>query len=343
MIDLRSDTVTKPSPTMLKAMLNAKVGDDVYGEDPTINELQEYVANLLNKEAALFVPTGTMSNQLCLKVLTKPGDEILIEKDAHIFYFETAAPSIISNIQLRQIGSTNGEMPLEEIEDSIRPDVYYLPKTACICLENTHNRHGGTIISLEYINKISNIAKKHNLALHLDGARIWNASIATGIKLDKYVSNFDTVSVCLSKGLGAPVGSLLASTKENIKIAHKWRKILGGGMRQAGYLAAAGLFALKNNLSRLSEDHQNAKKFAELLKDSDLNVNSHNIHTNMVVIETNKCLSAKELALGCEKSGVLFNPISKNKARIVFHLDINEEETKNAANIIKSIAHKLTK
>ena len=190
MIDLRSDTVTKPSPEMLKAILDADVGDDVYGEDPVVNELQEYAAELLNKEAALFLPTGTMSNQICLKILTNPGDEVIIEKDAHIFYFETAAPSVISNIQLRPLASANGEIPLDEIEEAIRADLYYFPKTACICLENTHNRHGGAILSLDYIHKVSELAKKNKIFLHLDGARIWNASVATGISVKQYLDVF---------------------------------------------------------------------------------------------------------------------------------------------------------
>ena len=343
MIDLRSDTVTKPSPEMLKAILDADVGDDVYGEDPVVNELQEYAAELLNKEAALFLPTGTMSNQICLKILTNPGDEVIIEKDAHIFYFETAAPSVISNIQLRPLASANGEIPLDEIEEAIRADLYYFPKTACICLENTHNRHGGAILSLDYIHKVSELAKKNKIFLHLDGARIWNASVATGISVKQYLDVFDTVSVCLSKGLGAPMGSILATTKDRIKIAHKWRKILGGGMRQVGYMAAAGLFALKNNINRLALDHNNAKIFTNILLDSDLIIDTKNTQTNMVVIETSGIVTSAELAHECAKAGVLFNPISKNKARIVFHLDVDEKQTKIAADTIKSTYKKIKK
>jgi len=209
MIDLRSDTVTKPTGAMLNAIVNAELGDDVYGEDPTVNKLQEYVANLLQKEDAIFVPTGTMSNQLGIKINTNPGDEVIIEKDAHIFFFETAAPSIISNIQMRTLPSELGEMDIKDIENAIRPDIYYFPKTTLICLENTHNRHGGTIISLDYIKQVHQIAKQNNINMHLDGARLWNAAVATKIPVCEYAKYFDTISVCLSKGLGTPAGSLL--------------------------------------------------------------------------------------------------------------------------------------
>ncbi len=341
MIDLRSDTVTRPSPAMLQAMMNAKVGDDVYAEDPTVNELQETIADILGKEAAIFVPSGTMSNQIGVKVNTKPGDEVIIEKDAHIFYFETAAPAIISNVQLRQLPSNSGEMQLADIEEAIRPDVYYFPKTTCICLENTHNRHGGAILSHEYIQQVAAIAHGNNIAFHLDGARIWNASVATGVKIADYVKEFDTVSVCLSKGLGAPVGSVLAGTKEKITLARKWRKILGGGMRQAGIIAAAGLFAVKNNIERLAEDHANAKMFGKLLEDVDeIHIDQNAIATNMVVIQTKGELTSQNFVSACKSEGLLFNAIASDKIRIVFHLDISTKDTTEAANIIKSILKK---
>jgi threonine aldolase len=264
-IDLRSDTVTKPSEEMKKAMMMAELGDDVYGEDPTVNELQEYTADLLGKEAALFVPSGTMSNQIGIKINTNDGDEIIAESESHIYYYETAAPSLISRVQFRLIESERGEMNPEKVRAAIRPDVYYFPRTSMLCVENTHNRHGGSVISLENIKQLKRIAIENNLAFHLDGARLWNASAATGISEADYVKDFDTVSVCLSKGLGAPVGSVLVGTKEKINRALKWRKILGGGMRQAGMLAAAGLFALKENRKLLTQDHINAKAFANVI------------------------------------------------------------------------------
>jgi threonine aldolase len=336
-IDLRSDTLTKPSKEMMTAIQNANVGDDVYGEDPTVNHLQEYVADLLGKEAAIFIPSGTMSNQLGVKANTSAGDEVIIENDAHIYFFETAAPSIISNVQLRPIPSEFGEIPIEDIANAIRPDIYYFPRTTLICLENTHNRHGGSILSVNYFDKVNKLVDGKNIALHLDGARIWNASIATGISVKKYVEHFDTVSVCLSKGLGAPVGSVLVGSKEKISIAHRWRKILGGGMRQAGILAAAGLYAVKNNISRLEEDHSNAKYFAKQITNIDeLEVDFNNVQTNMVAIKT-LTMSAAELVQRCKISGLLFNSIDKNRVRIVFHLNISKNDTANAIEIMKSV------
>jgi threonine aldolase len=338
MIDLRSDTVTKPTKEMLNAMLNAELGDDVYGEDPTVNELQEYVANLLNKEDAIFVPTGTMSNQLGVKINSKQGDEVIIEKDAHIFFFETAASAIISNVQMRTLPSKLGEMDLNDIENAIRPNIYYFPKTALLCLENTHNRHGGILISLDYIKNVYNIAKRHNINMHLDGARIWNASVATGIPVCEYAKYFDTISVCLSKGLGTPAGSVLVGNKEKITLAKKWRKILGGGMRQTGILAAAGLYALKNNIERLIEDHENTKLLAnELNKLAHINININEVQTNMLALTTPENITASELVLKAKEKGLLFNAIDKNKVRIVFHLGITKQNTLKSSEILKDI------
>ena len=338
MIDLRSDTVTKPSKEMLYEMLNAKLGDDVYGEDPTVNDLQEYVAGLLHKEAAIFVPTGTMSNQIGVKINTNPGDEVIIEKDAHIFFFETAAPSIISNVQMRTLSSNLGEMNLEDIENAIRPDIYYFPKTTLICLENTHNRHGGTIISLDYIKKVRDIASRNNLIMHLDGARLWNATVVTKNPLYEYAKYFDTVSVCLSKGLGTPVGSILVGSKEKITLAKRWRKILGGGMRQAGILAAAGMYALKNNIERLAEDHEHTKLLAiELNKLDNININLAEVQTNMLALTTPTNITADELVTKAKQKGLLFNSIAKNKVRIVFHLGITKQNTIDAAEILKNL------
>jgi len=338
MIDLRSDTLTKPTKAMLDAMYEAKLGDDVYGEDPTVNELQEYIADLLQKEAAIFVPTGTMSNQIGVKINTNPGNEVIIEKDAHIFFFETAAPAVISNVQMRTLPSKFGEIDLNDIEDAIRSDVYYFPKTTLICLENTHNRHGGTIISLDHIKNVHNIAKQNNIFMHLDGARIWNASVVTKIPIYEYAKYFDTISVCLSKGLGAPAGSVLVGSKEKITLAKKWRKILGGGMRQAGILAAAGLYALKNNIERLEEDHKHTKLLAnELNTLNNIRINLDEVQTNMLALTTPNNITAAELVTKAKQNGLLFNAISKNKVRIVFHLGITKQDTITAATILKKI------
>ncbi len=341
-IDLRSDTVTKPSEEMKKAMMMAELGDDVYGEDPTVNELQEYTADLLGKEAALFVPSGTMSNQIGIKINTNDGDEIIAESESHIYYYETAAPSLISRVQFRLIESERGEMNPEKVRAAIRPDVYYFPRTSMLCVENTHNRHGGSVISLENIKQLKMIAIENNLAFHLDGARLWNASAATGISEADYVKDFDTVSVCLSKGLGAPVGSVLVGTKEKITRALKWRKILGGGMRQAGMLAAAGLYALKENRKLLVQDHINAKAFANIIVQCEhLKIDMNRVKTNMVIFNFPKSLNASIFTENLASNGVLVSAVSPNSIRAVMHFQISETEAIIAANIIVDTANKL--
>ena len=251
-IDLRSDTVTRPSEEMRKAMYKAEVGDDVFQEDPSVNRLQEYAAEILGKEAALFVPSGVMGNQICLNVLTNPGDEVICERDSHIFNYESGSPAALSGIQLSPIDGKNGVITPEQVEPFIRPaSAYYMAKTKVIEVENTHNRAGGAIQPLDNIIALRKLAKKYNLYSHLDGARIWNASAASGIPVKDYAEHFDSVSCCLSKGFGAPVGSIIGGTKEFIKEAFRVRKAWGGGMRQVGIIAAAGLYALKNNTGRL--------------------------------------------------------------------------------------------
>ena len=237
-IDLRSDTVTKPSAAMRQAMANAEVGDDVFGEDPTVVKLQEKVAALLGKEKALYVPSGVMSNQLAIKAQTEPGDEIICEQDAHIFNYETAAPSLISSVQVKTLPGLRGVIRAEQLTAAMRPKVYYMPRSRMISLENTHNRSGGTIYPLGEIEKISAFARSHEMLMHLDGARLWNAWVATGIHPKEYAQHFDSVSVCFSKGLGAPVGSAVVGSAAMIERVHKWRKVFGGGMRQAGIIAA---------------------------------------------------------------------------------------------------------
>lgn len=342
MIDLRSDTVTMPSDEMREVMSKALVGDDVYGEDPTVNELQDFTAELLGKEAAIFLPSGTMGNQLGLKINTKAGDEVIVENDAHIYYYETAGPSIISQVQLRSIPSESGMPDINKIESCIRPDIYYFPKTTLICLENTHNRHGGTVIDLDYIKDVKEIANKYNLKMHLDGARLWNASAATGISMKEYSAPFDTINVCLSKGLGAPIGSLLAGSKESITMALKWRKILGGGMRQAGLIAAAGLYAIKNNFAKLSDDHQNAIVFANAINKSDyIDCDLMKVQTNMVIFECINGMSSSKLHDELITDGLLVHEVGDNKIRAVFHLHITKEIARTASEIVISTAKKI--
>ena len=341
-IDLRSDTVTKPSPEMLNNMLNSELGDDVYGEDPTINELESQVAKLFQKEAALFVPSGTMSNQISLLVNTNTGDEVIVESDSHIFYYETAAASILSRVQLRCISSSFGELPINEVKNAIRDDVYYFPKTTLICLENTHNRHGGTIISQEYIKKLFSLAKENNIKLHLDGARIWNAHRTTGIPLHQMAEDFDTLSVCFSKGMGAPVGSVFLGSKEDRKKALKWRKILGGGMRQAGVLAGACLYALNHNLDKIAIDNENAREFAKLIsKSNKIELSLEYIQTNIVTFKIDDKINANLFVQSCKSAGVLLSHIGNNRIRTVVHLDVDFDMLNSASKIITKILEDL--
>ncbi len=313
-------------------MANAEVGDDVFGEDPTINLLQETVADLLGKEAGIFVASGTMSNQLALKTHTTPGDEVVVEKDSHIFNYETAAPALLSGIQLNPVPGNRGLMPAEGVEDAIRPEVYYMMPTRLVCVENTHNRGGGSIYPMKLIEDIKDVVKRHNLKYHLDGARLWNASVATGIKVSEYAKHFDSVSVCLSKGLGAPVGSVLTGTKDYIDRARRFRKIFGGGMRQAGVLAAAGLYALEHNFQRLAEDHQKAKLFSTILCDSPLyEVNVDDVETNIVIFGLKPPLKMEKFLAGAKSLGVLLSAGTAGKVRAVTHLDVSVDEVKKAA------------
>ncbi len=338
MIDLRSDTLTRPDEDMRKAIASAEVGDDVYGEDPTTNLLQEKIASYFGKESALFVPSGTMSNQLCLKVLTSPGDEIIADADAHIFYYETAAPAIISNVQIKTISSKLGFPDLNDIKRAIRPNIYYFPKTSVICVENTHNRHGGTIAPIEYIQKLRDLADSYKIKLHLDGARIWNAIAETGIDGASYAKYFDTISICLSKGLGAPIGSLVVSSNEYIEKARHWRKILGGGMRQVGILAAAGLYAFENNLQRLKIDHENARLFASLISEIEhINVDMARIQTNIVRFELTASINPLDFIKKCKKNGLLLSHFDGQIIRAVFYLEITSDQVRSAAEIIQYV------
>jgi threonine aldolase len=338
MIDLRSDTVTKPSEEMHKVMYNAEVGDDVFKEDPTVNRLEKYAAELLGKEAALFVSSGVMGNQLCLNVLTSPGDEVICEKDAHIFNYESAAPSLLSGIQLYPVIGKYGVITAEQAEEAVRPkSAYYMPRTKVIEVENTHNRAGGAIHPIENITELKKVADKNNLYFHLDGARIWNASVKTGISVSEYASYFDTISCCLSKGLGAPVGSLIAGNKDFISEAYRVRKAWGGGMRQSGILAAAGLYALQNNIERLSEDHEKAQIIANtLVSCSDVNVDLNSVQTNIIIFEV-LTMSVEEAQKICKEKGLLVSIGNKKALRAVTHLDVSSEDVSTTVKILKEV------
>ncbi|MGD8778359.1 MAG: GntG family PLP-dependent aldolase [Ignavibacteria bacterium] len=337
-IDLRSDTLTKPSLEMRKAIYDAEVGDDVYKEDPTVNELERYTAELLGKEAALYVPSGLMGNQICLNVLTQPGDEVICDKDAHIFIYESGTPAMLSGISLYLVDGKNGVFTPAQVEPLIRPEsAYYMPRTRAIEIENTHNRAGGIINPIENIKAIRELADKYNLFTHLDGARLWNASVETGIEVSEYSKYFDTVSVCLSKGLGAPVGSVIAGDHGLIKEAFRVRKAWGGGMRQAGIIAAAGLYALKNNLNKLKDDHKKAKSLAEHLSKID------NIEVDLDLVQTNifmfgiKNMSIEEALKKCSEHGILLNPGGVDTLRVVTHMDISFEQVEKAKEIFEKV------
>lgn len=339
-IDLRSDTVTKPSAAMREAMARAEVGDDVYGEDVTINSLEERVANLFGKEAGLFTPTGSMANQLGIRLLVNPGEELLAEEDAHVVRAELGAAAAHGGITTRtwyaERGRLDAQTPLRMARPNAGP---YLVSTKAIAVEDTHNFGGGTVQDIAEISRLHAGATKLGLALHLDGARIWNAHIASGTPLVEYGKYFETISVCLSKGLGAPVGSVLLSTSENIKKARVWRKRLGAGMRQVGVLGAACHFALDNNVARLVDDHRNAQFLASAIHRVHSSVvQPEHVRSNIVGLNLRETsLMAADLAAAAKKSGVLVSALGPRYARLVTHLDVTADQTREAAEIIASI------
>ena len=338
-IDLRSDTVTRPSPEMRRFIAEAEVGDDVFAEDPTVNRLQELVAGMLGKPKGLFVPSGTMSNQIAIKTHTQPGDEIIAEEGCHILNFESGAPGLLSGVLIRTIPGRYGVITAEEVEEKIRPKAYHNPQTALIEIENTHNRAGGTIFPLEEIKRIRKVADEHELPMHLDGARLWHASIATGISLAEYAGYFDSVSVCFSKGLGAPVGSMLLGGEDFIGRAHRFRKIFGGGMRQSGIIAAGALYAVQNNIPRLAEDHSKARLLAEAVKRCPVfNIDLNFVHTNIVIWKVvSPEITAREVENRLKEGGVLLFEIGGNRIRAVCHLDVSREEVEYAAGVVERL------
>lgn len=331
-IDLRSDTVTKPSPEMRKAMAQAEVGDDVFGEDPTVNRLQEVVAELLGKEAALFVPSGTMGNEICIKCHTRPGEEVICEYHCHLYNFESGAASFLSGVQMRPIVGSKGVITVEQVEKVINPPQNHFPQSAVIAVENTHNSAGGTIFPLDHLVRLYELAKGRNLKLHLDGARIWNASAATGISVKKYAQYCDSISVCFSKGLGAPVGSMVAGSKEFIVAAHRLRKLYGGGMRQVGILAAGALYALEHNFQRLQEDHEKARFLAEkLLQIPGISLDLDTVQTNIVIFDIKQTgRSVPQVLENLKTKGVLVIPFGNTTVRAVTHLHVNRKDIEQA-------------
>jgi threonine aldolase len=340
-IDLRSDTVTKPTNAMRQAMAQADVGDDVYHEDPTVNRLEALAAEVLGKESALFVTSGTQGNQIAILAHTDRGDEIILEAESHIFYYEAAAASTLAGVQLRTIVGNRGAMDLVTVEQAIRPKNIHFPRTALICLENTHNRAGGAILTPSYMQKIAGIAKLHHTPIHLDGARLFNAVVKVGQDVKAFTQHTDTVQVCLSKGLGAPIGSLLAGSTAFIEKARTWRKRLGGGMRQVGVLAAPGIIALTEMVERLAEDHQHATMLAEGLANiSGLAVDVASVETNIVMVcITSPKLTAQPLVEQLQQEGVLCNAVDDATIRLVTHKDITLSDIETTLHKINDMLH----
>lgn len=335
-IDLRSDTVTRPTPGMKEAMFAAAVGDDVFGEDPTVNALQEKAAALLGKEAALFVASGTMGNQLSIKAHTQPGDEVITEAGAHCMNFEGGAGAAFSGVQFMGLAGNRGVFEAAQVEAGIRVDDVHFPVSRLVVVENTHNRGGGTVFPLEKIRRIREVADRHGLRMHMDGARLWNACAATGTAPAEYTASFDSVSTCLSKGLGCPAGSIVAGSKEFIKRVHRFRKMVGGGMRQIGFLAAAGIYALDHHLERLEEDHRKAKEMARKLAGiKNLLIRPEQVETNILFFDvTPSGRSAQEIAAALRQEGVLVHATTRTRMRCVAHLDVSFADIDRAVEAI---------
>lgn len=325
-IDLRSDTVTKPTPDMLDAMMSAKVGDDVYKEDPTVNKLEERLADMFGKAKALFFPTGTMANQTALKLHTNPGDQVICDVNAHIYHYEGGGASFNSGVSCKLLDGNHGMFTAAQVIEAINPpDFYHSPLTALVEVENTANRGGGSCWDFEELKKIRKVCTDHDLGYHLDGARIWNALAAKPEKPKDYGQIFDTISVCLSKGLGCPIGSVLIGDEDIMQNALRIRKIMGGGMRQVGYFASAGLYALDHHLERLSEDHKKAKEIEKLLTRLEIIHKVEPVETNIVIFElVDKKNDTKFLKLLADKN-IRLSSMGSGKLRIVTHLDYTEE------------------
>jgi len=333
-IDLRSDTITQPTPAMRAAMADAEVGDDVFGDDPTVKRLEACVADMLGKEAALFAPSGTMANQLAVRAHTESGDEILIDGNAHIYYYEAGGPAALSGVSCRCLNGVRGIFTAADVEAALRPPDQHYPPTKLVCLENTHNRGGGTIWPLERIREVADIARRQGLAMHLDGARLWNASVATGIPERDYAAHFDSVSVCFSKGLGAPIGSVLCGSRDFIQRARRFRKMFGGGMRQVGILAAGALYALEHQRSRLAEDHANARALAQgLARLPGIELDPATIETNIVFFNV-KTVPSKELVQKLDLAGVRMLALGPTSIRAVTNLMVKAEEIPRAVEIV---------
>jgi len=336
-IDFRSDTVTRPTPAMLQAMMNARVGDDVFGEDPTVTELEKMAARLFGMEAALYCPSGTMSNQIAIKCHTLPGDEVICASNAHVYIYEGGGIAFNAGAQVRAIEGDRGRITAEQIAAHINPDDVHRARTSLVCLENTSNRGGGSCYDLEEIRKIRQVCTDNQLKLHLDGARLFNALVARHQSPADFGQLFDSISICLNKGLGCPIGSILIGTALFIRQARRIRKVFGGGMRQAGFMAASGVYALQHHIERLAADHAHAKRIAAALSEKEFVVSMLPVETNLIIFEVGPSFCAKDIAGQFREQDILAIPISPNQLRFVTHLDITPEMVERTIGVIERL------
>lgn len=333
-IELRSDTFTKPGPGMMGAMMNADTGDDVFGEDPTVNKLEAMVAEMFGKEAAIYSPTGTMSNQIAIKCHTQPGDEVICEKQAHVYIYEGGGIAFNSGSQVKALEGDRGRITARQVAEVINPDDVHKARTSLVCLENTSNRGGGSCYDFSEIEEIAGVCKEYKLALHLDGARLFNALVARGETPLQYGKVFDSISICLNKGLGCPIGSVLIGSRDYIKRARRVRKVFGGGMRQAGFMAATAIYALDHNVQRLELDHLHAKQLGDALLSTRFVKQVMPVETNIVIAELRPEFTAKSFCDSLADQQIFALPIAKDKIRMVTHLDVSEEMVRYAISII---------
>ena len=338
MIDLKSDTVTKPTPAMLEVIMSADVGDDVYKEDPTVNLLEKRLAELFGKEMALFFPTGSMANQAAIKLHTQPGEQLICDKWAHVYNYEGGGASFNSGVSCKLVDGHRGMITAKQVVENINPpDFYHSPLTSLVCLENTTNKGGGACYDFEEIKQIRKVCDEHNLGLHLDGARLFNALVAKGESPKQYGEVFDTISVCLSKGLGTPMGSVLIGDEKLMKNAMRVRKVLGGGMRQIGFMAAAGLYALENNVERLAEDHQRAQELAKTLSEQAYVKEVEPVETNIIIFYLTEGINEVDFLKRLEDCGVIISGMGQRKLRIVTHLGYTQEMHETFTQVLKEL------
>ena len=336
-IDLRSDTVTQPTSAMLEAMFSARVGDDVFEEDPTVNQLENKAAKMFGKEDALFCPSGTMTNQIALKALTSPGDEVICDKTAHVYNYEGGGVAVNSGCSVRLLNGDRGRFTAAELEQNINPDNVHHPVSRVVVVENTSNKGGGSIWDFREIVRIKQVCQQNGLFLHLDGARVFNAIVENNIEAEAYGKVFDTISICLSKGLGAPVGSLLLGTKDLIRRARRIRKVMGGGMRQAGYLAAAGVYALDHHIRRLQDDHARARELAEAIESLPVVKEVLPVETNIIVFRLQDDVRDADFLKILAGKGIIAVPFGRQTVRMVTHLDFDDDQLEHTVNMLRTM------